>query len=258
MDPCWWQPKLFLPTGGDGVTDFEWTIPHADYLPCSDCNLAVIELGTGTELDWSTQVHPCPPVPSGAVTFDGNAYFQSLALASGVSPLLTVSHWVRYRAQIGNIVIAITDPNDTDANVWYFDSAGQIAIDFSQVPFAVGSDGRLAAAAAQDLRDGRWHHIAVVLLPRDDAKNPLEVNQYVDGRLEGEGRPSPSGSDIFKYSAGNGALATNGSVWLGCRLGINGVRTDRFTGEMDELFIFDRALEPHEIVRLGNSNQIDE
>jgi hypothetical protein len=43
---------------------------------------------------------------------------------------------------------------------------------------------------------------------------------------------------------------------MGCRLGVNGVRSERFLGEMDELFIADRALEPQEIVSLMNYNQI--
>src|SRR5262249_44278731 len=103
------------------------------------------------------------------------------------------------------------------------------------------------------LRDGRWHHIAVVLLPRNDARNPLEVNQYVDGRLEGEGKPSPPGSEIFTRLTEN---ASKDSFWLGCRLGVNGVRLERFCGEMDELFIADRALEPQEIVRLMSFNQL--
>jgi hypothetical protein len=109
------------------------------------------------------------------------------------------------------------------------------------------------AIGATPLRDGKWHHIAVVILPRDDPSNPLKVNQYVDGRLEGEGKPSPPGSDIFSHSSEN---ASNDAVWLGCRLGVNGVRSERFLGEMDELFIADRALEPQEIVRLMYNNQL--
>jgi hypothetical protein len=111
------------------------------------------------------------------------------------------------------------------------------------------------AVGATSLRDGRWHHVAVVFIPRDDAERPMEVKQYVDGRLEGEGRPSPSGSDVFKYSADNNDAA-NGTVWLGCRLGPRGVRTDRFIGDIDELFIADRALGPDEIVRLMNNSQL--
>jgi hypothetical protein len=109
------------------------------------------------------------------------------------------------------------------------------------------------AIGATPLRDGRWHHIAVVLLPRDDPDNPLAVNQYVDGRLEGEGKASPPGSGIFARTPESQA---KDSLWLGCRLGLNGVRAERFRGDLDELFIADRALEPQEIVRLMHTNDL--
>src|SRR5207248_9216922 len=95
--------------------------------------------------------------------------------------------------------------------------------------------GRGYALGATPLRDGRWHHIAVVLIPRDDAESPMEVKQYVDGRLEGEGRPSPPGSDII-MSPGNSRLTASGAIWLGCRLAtkVEGVRSERCSGDMDE------------------------
>jgi hypothetical protein len=82
------------------------------------------------------------------------------------------------------------------------------------------------------------------------------VKQYVDGRFEGEGNPSPPGSDRFMGATQYQAQTTNGAIWLGCRLGIQGVRADRFCGDMDELFIADRALEPAEIIGVMNTNQL--
>ena len=52
------------------------------------------------------------------------------------------------------------------------------------------------------------------------------------------------------------AKPNNGAVWLGCRLRIRGVPGERFTGDMDELFIANGALQPHEIVRLMNTNSV--
>ena len=108
------------------------------------------------------------------------------------------------------------------------------------------------ALGSTQLRDGHWHHIAVVLIPGEDANTSMQVKQYVDGRLEGEGKPSPPGSEIFTKMSS----ATSGAVWLGCRLGIDGVRQERFRGELDELFITDRALEPLEIVGLMENNRL--
>jgi hypothetical protein len=98
------------------------------------------------------------------------------------------------------------------------------------------------------LRDGRWHHIAVVFVPGEDPETPVEVKQYVDGRFEGEGKPSPPGTEISARITTE--TTTTDTLWLGCRLGTGGPRRDRFRGEMDELCIADRALGPREIVYL--------
>ncbi len=113
------------------------------------------------------------------------------------------------------------------------------------------------ALGAMPLRDGRWHHIAVVFVPGEGAATPVQVNQYVDGKLEGEGHPSPPGSrgDASQPKAEDAAIV-NDSVWLGCRLGLSGPRKDRFRGELDELFIVTRALGPREIVQLMRENQL--
>jgi hypothetical protein len=112
------------------------------------------------------------------------------------------------------------------------------------------------AMGSTPLRDGQWHHVAVILTPNEDADKTMEVKQYVDGRLEGEGHSSPPGSEVFKQLNSEKTFSMNDIVWLGCRLGISGVRTERFCGEMDELYLADRALEPQEIVQLMSNNQL--
>ena len=109
------------------------------------------------------------------------------------------------------------------------------------------------ALGATPLRDGRWHHVAVVFAPGEAPEVPVDVKQYVDGRFEGEGRPSPPGTEVsarFIQEA-----ATTDTLWLGCRLGTGGPRRDRFRGEMDELCLADRALGPREIVYLMKENK---
>ena len=107
------------------------------------------------------------------------------------------------------------------------------------------------AIGAQDLRDGRWHHIAVYFSAGAEADAPPQVKQYIDGRLE---------SGTITLTPGKGGAALPGDamimdvVWLGCRL--TGKQAERFRGEMDELFIADRALEPNEIVALMRSNRL--
>jgi hypothetical protein len=112
------------------------------------------------------------------------------------------------------------------------------------------------ALGATPLRDGRWHHVAVVFVPGADPDVPVDLKQYVDGRFEGEGNPSPPGKRTGSGGTrGEVEMQVNDTVWLGCRLGSTGQRRDRFRGELDELCIADRALEPREIVELMKNNR---
>ena len=115
------------------------------------------------------------------------------------------------------------------------------------------------ALGQTQLRDGAWHHIAVVFVPRgNDPRGPMGVKEYVDGRLEAEGKPSPPGSDVFQYSSETTPKDANGDFWLGCRVGPKSVpaRWDRFSGEISDLFVVDRALEPQEIMQVMTSNHM--
>jgi len=107
------------------------------------------------------------------------------------------------------------------------------------------------ALGSSSLREGRWHHLAVVFIPARDANTPAEVKQYVDGRLEGEGRPSPPGGG---FSIEVNELVRD-ALWLGCRLGDTGPKRERFRGELDELCIAEGALGPPEIVQLMKENK---
>ena len=197
----------------------------------------------------------------GALRFDGNLYAKAAFPGMSENSPRTIAFWAKVPK----------DANLTSAYAmvaWAAKNSKQ----FGSHPFHIGWNrnaneglvgvlrtdyGRGYAIGTTPLRDGRWHHVAVVFIPREDSERPVEVKQYVDGRLEGEGRYSPPGSDIF-MSTENTAASNSGTIWLGCRLGIKGVRNDRFYGEMDELLIADRALEPHEIVRLFSSNRLDD
>ncbi|MEO6003382.1 MAG: LamG-like jellyroll fold domain-containing protein [Opitutus sp.] len=108
------------------------------------------------------------------------------------------------------------------------------------------------ALGTTSLRDGRWHHVTVVVTPNEEASIPLQVKQYVDGRLES----STIIPGRFRGPAGVADAEMNDVVWLGCRLGNTGPRQERFRGELDELYIADRALAPQEIVQVMTENRI--
>ena len=94
------------------------------------------------------------------------------------------------------------------------------------------------------LRDGRWHHVAVVLgaPPKVTGKPPLKF--YVDGRLE-----NFSGKNPFRRSA---RMAEGALLWLAGAPGGG----DHFVGALDELVLVDLPLTPQEIRHLMQTNTL--
>jgi ferric-dicitrate binding protein FerR (iron transport regulator) len=192
-----------------------------------------------------------------ALAFDGR--LQASGRVPGISGPTprTVAFWVKV-------------PKDAATDAWMVSwntvvkklNSRPVQISWNRRP-GEGSFGALRtdfgggyAIGAQDLRDGRWHHVAVCFTPGDTPEDPVQVKQYIDGRLEsstitltpGTTRVSPSGG----YA--NAATGTADILWLGCRL--TGKQPEYFRGELDELFIADRGLEPHEIVSLMTNNRL--
>ncbi len=99
------------------------------------------------------------------------------------------------------------------------------------------------------LRDGNWHHIALAIVPNGNTRR-VQVTQYVDGRLEGMTTRSVKADRVV--------LETNPSdvVWLGRMPGLRKKGERHFLGDMDELFIVDRALVPSEIISLMTQNTL--
>ena len=108
--------------------------------------------------------------------------------------------------------------------------------------------GRATVAGTTPLRDGRWHHVAVVLNP---GRKPdmMQVRQYVDGRLENATTRRVAKKLIARGGVSAGAPEPD-QLMIGA--GLDGTL---FRGELDELFIADRALTPQEIRQLMHRNQ---
>ena len=78
----------------------------------------------------------------------------------------------------------------------------------------------------------------------------MQVKQYVDGRLESNTvTPASAAASAAKVKVDESS-DTADWLWLGCRLGANGPRKERFRGEIDELIVANRSLEPGEVVAL--------
>jgi hypothetical protein len=112
-----------------------------------------------------------------------------------------------------------------------------------------------SALGTTSLRDGRWHHIAVVFSPGDEGA-PVQVRQYVDGKLESSTTNPPRRAAALGGSKSETRADLKDSIWIGCRLGTTGYKQERFQGDIDELFIANWGLEPNEIIGVMNDNRI--
>ncbi|MCM8536976.1 MAG: FecR domain-containing protein [Lentisphaeraceae bacterium] len=105
---------------------------------------------------------------------------------------------------------------------------------------------------SKDLRDGEWHHVAVVMFGGQRANVNTHILLYVDGQLEPASRKSilDVKTDIeskkaIKVLMGRNALAH-----------VKGNEKHKvFNGSMDEVYIFDCALDEEQIRRLMKYNK---
>lgn len=188
-----------------------------------------------------------------ALRFDGRMYAKAHVDGMSGSAPRTVAFWVR--------VPTDAQPIDTWMVAWgtKLKKLGHrpVQISWNRRP-AEGALGALRtdfgggyAIGTTSLRDGQWHYITVYFAPGADANAAPEVKQYVDGRLES----STIVPGTIHAPAGTGEMAIPDTVWLGYRL-TGKQEGRRFRGDLDELFVADRGLEPNEIVALMRGNHL--
>jgi hypothetical protein len=106
-----------------------------------------------------------------------------------------------------------------------------------------------------DLRDGRWHHVAIVMYGGDEVDLSTHVLLYVDGKLEKTSRKS-----IVRVETQLDHEKSR-PLMMGRNMGFSNdskrVRYQFFKGWLDEIFVFDTALEQEKIQRLMAVNQLD-
>ncbi|MGB8168032.1 MAG: LamG-like jellyroll fold domain-containing protein, partial [Chthoniobacteraceae bacterium] len=108
--------------------------------------------------------------------------------------------------------------------------------------------GRIIGTAS--LRDGRWHHIAVVLSPGG------RTRQYFDGRLEtATAKHFKVPHNERRARAGAAAEKASAMLNIGGSPARDGRASESFRGTIDELFLADRALTPPEIRQLLRENK---
>ncbi|EWH10217.1 hypothetical protein DS2_08957 [Catenovulum agarivorans DS-2] len=95
----------------------------------------------------------------------------------------------------------------------------------------------------RDLRDGQWHHVAVVLYGGEASDISTHVLMYVDGELE-----KTNGKSVAKV---NTKISQENSrpLSLGRNIGYTQAHEKNkfFRGAVDELYVFDAALEQQQI-----------
>ena len=189
-----------------------------------------------------------------ALRFDGQTYAKARLMGISSSMPRTVAFWVKVPVE--------AQPLDTWMVAWgtKLRKLGYrpVHISWNRRP----GDGALGALrtdfggghaiGTMSLRDGKWHHIAVYFAVGENPDSPVQVKQYVDGRLES----STIVPGLVRAPAGKGDATIADTVWLGYRLTGRKQEGRRFRGEIDELFIADRALQPSEIVSLMKDNRL--
>ena len=186
-----------------------------------------------------------------AAGFDGRSIFaESEFRGIGGNSPRTVAFWVKvpsdFSRRQGFAMVSWGDwSRQNPGSVW------QISIN----PFPDdGPVGRLRVGAhlgmaigSTDLRDDRWHHVAVVLYPAENPEFGQHVLLYVDGALEPVSKRLLGVIDTSTQDASHG-------VWLGRNINIDSDHRF-FRGALDEVYIFDAALSQEEIRALMERNE---
>lgn len=128
--------------------------------------------------------------------------------------------------------------------------------------FEEGAVGRLRVGlhgdqiiGTTDLRDGGWHHVAVVLYEASQPDIGTHVVVYVDGRFESLSQRSLLEVNTEVKTADHG-------VWVGRNVTSSGTRQpvhgSFFRGAIDELAIYRGALSQEEVQSLIDRNSLPE
>ncbi len=134
-------------------------------------------------------------------------------------------------------IFAASDANAPSTEVRWFVSNGGTTGFGNLVYGTRGSDANATlATSGVDLLDGEWHHVAVTVSTSD------VVSLYIDGELRGGGTAAffDGFSVLNSLSLGRNLDSTaGGGQWF-------------FDGMMDEVRIYDRAMNANEIARLAS------
>jgi len=117
------------------------------------------------------------------------------------------------------------------------------------------SVGRGFIIGTTPLRDGQWHHVAVVFSHSLRGPQKMQIKQYVDGRLDRVSAKHFIKAKV-KGLGGEPRVVLSGTETLAIGRRQNEQGTAGFRGAIDELFLLDRALSQKEIRILMQQNRL--
>jgi hypothetical protein len=166
----------------------------------------------------------------GAVSFNGNASAVEVPDSSSLEPgAVSVSAWVNAGSSPGDFkyIVAKGAEGCLAASYGLYTGANG-GLEF-YVASNTGLSWTISPDAGTGVWNGQWHNVV-------GTYNGSSVKLYVDGREVGSGTPDTAPIAYGLYSSNN--------LLIGDYAGCSG--TD-FSGSIDEVKVFDRALSPFEI-----------
>jgi len=120
-----------------------------------------------------------------------------------------------------------------DKTIWYSDFYLCLAANSGKLIFVTFQNhvrGDMADEKGRDFRDGKWHHCVIV-------KQRAEGRMYVDGEQVGHGKTIQQ-------------VKNNGPLLLGASLAEDMLQRRHWSGRLDEVMVFNRALPSDEVKAL--------
>ncbi len=189
----------------------------------------------------------------GGIRFNGtSASAESLFPGiTGTSPR-TVALWVKLPEDLvgdeGHGILSWGSSKTGD--IWQL-SANGVAAAGGLGAIRVGTYHGGMIIGRTDLRDGKWHHIAVVMYGGDQPNLATNVLLYVDGRLERPSRRTFTRIDTEPGPPGEGVRLGRNAA-----LSAEGEPNRFFRGTVDEVYIFDSPLTHGEVMNLMQGNRV--
>jgi hypothetical protein len=189
-----------------------------------------------------------PGVRGSAISFDGkDDFLQTQFPGIGGSHARTVAFWVRVPTDWKNhsgYGIVSWGSYEYDGATWQI-SANPEAKDGPLGRLRIGILGGQVIGTT-DLRDGEWHHVAVVMYGGEAADVATHVLLFVDGELE------PTSHKSLTAIATDTTSPEARRLMMGRNAALNDRGSRVFRGDIDELYIFGAALSQDAIQALMN------